>query len=387
MCEIYQEVNKRKILVFAHVPPPHHGQSVMVQIMLDGLRADPRFEVHHVDARVSDDLEDVGSFRPQKFLRLFKCILQAWWIRLRHGRMAFYYVPAPAKRSAIMRDWVVMALCRPPFPELILHWHAYGLGEWVAAGNDWPRKLTRRALGKADLSIVLTAHNRPDAEVFRPKRCLVVANGIADPCPDFSETVLPLRMKRRAVPADEREVRCLFMAQCTRAKGLFDALEAFAVAKAASGQKRRLHLTVAGKFVDLREEQLLWDRVKQADLQEPDGAPAVEFVGFLDMEAKSRALRDHDCLLVPSHWESFGLSVIEAAAYGLPVVISEQPNLKNLLPSSLTFSAPCQDAEKYAEGIIKSFQFDRFSELRKTYLEKYQSDAFARAIVEALIKT
>ena len=30
----------------------------MVQIMLEGLRADPRFEVHHVDARVSDDLED-----------------------------------------------------------------------------------------------------------------------------------------------------------------------------------------------------------------------------------------------------------------------------------------------------------------------------------------
>jgi len=70
-------VKKRKILVFAHVPPPHHGQSVMVQVLLDGLRADPRFEVHHVDARASDDLEDVGSFRPQKFVRLFKCIWRA----------------------------------------------------------------------------------------------------------------------------------------------------------------------------------------------------------------------------------------------------------------------------------------------------------------------
>ena len=62
----------------------------MAQVMLEGLRADPRLEVHHVDARVSVDLEDVGAFRPQKFIRLFKCILQAWWIRLRHARMAFY---------------------------------------------------------------------------------------------------------------------------------------------------------------------------------------------------------------------------------------------------------------------------------------------------------
>jgi hypothetical protein len=78
-------MNAKKILVFAHVPPPYHGQSVMVQVLLDGLRADPRFEVYHVDARVSDDMEDLGSFRPKKFIRLFKCIWQAWWIRMRHG--------------------------------------------------------------------------------------------------------------------------------------------------------------------------------------------------------------------------------------------------------------------------------------------------------------
>jgi hypothetical protein len=33
-------VNKRKILVFAHAPPPHHGQSVEVQILLEGLRGE-----------------------------------------------------------------------------------------------------------------------------------------------------------------------------------------------------------------------------------------------------------------------------------------------------------------------------------------------------------
>jgi len=85
-----RRVKNRKILVFAHVPPVHHGQSVMVQVTLEELRAEVRFEVHHVDARVSDDLEDAGALRPQKFIRLFKCILQAWWLRLRHGRMAFY---------------------------------------------------------------------------------------------------------------------------------------------------------------------------------------------------------------------------------------------------------------------------------------------------------
>jgi glycosyltransferase involved in cell wall biosynthesis len=273
-------VSKRKILVFAHVPPPHHGQSVMVAIMLEGLRADPRFEVHHVDARVSDDLEDVGSFRPQKFWRLFKCIAQAWWIRLRHGRMAFYYVPAPAKRSAIMRDWMVMAFCRPLFPELILHWHAYGLGEWVAGGNDWQRKLSRWALGKADLSIVLNNYNKRDAEVFAPKRIEVVPNGIADQFPDYEEKLAPKRKARAATLRALQEptaevarfesgkverqegkklevVRFLFLGHLIETKGVFVAIEATRLANEELRQRNapwRAHLTLAGSFASEEEK-------------------------------------------------------------------------------------------------------------------------------------
>jgi glycosyltransferase involved in cell wall biosynthesis len=130
--------SKKKLLVFAHVPPPHHGQAVMVELMLGGLRADPDFEIFHVDARVSDDLEDVGGFRPEKLLRLLKFCLQAIRLRFRHGPMDFYYVPAPAKKSAILRDWIVMLLVRPWFRRTIFHWHAFGLGHWATGATEYP---------------------------------------------------------------------------------------------------------------------------------------------------------------------------------------------------------------------------------------------------------
>ena len=254
----------------------------MVEILLEGLRADARFEVHHVDARVSDDLEDVGSFRPQKFIRLFKCILQAWWLRLRHGPMAFYYVPAPAKRSAIMRDWVVMAFCRPLFPELILHWHAYGLGEWASEGNDWSRKFIRRALGKADLSIVLNNYNKRDAEVFAPKRVEVVPNGIADQFPDYETALAPRREARAATlkalqePAakvgrwvgegaeetrrgEELErVRFLFLGHLIETKAVIVAIAATGLANeelCRAGAAWRAHLTLAGSFASGDEKR------------------------------------------------------------------------------------------------------------------------------------
>src|SRR5882672_2802577 len=131
-----------KLLVFAHTPPPHHGQSYMVQLMLAGFGGDARklapgaaspfgIECYHVNARFSRGLEDIGEFQGAKIFLIFWFCLQAVWLRFRHGVDTFYYVPAPGKRVALYRDWLVMLLCRPFFKGVILHWHAAGLAKWL----------------------------------------------------------------------------------------------------------------------------------------------------------------------------------------------------------------------------------------------------------------
>ena len=76
-----------KLLVFAHTPPPHHGQSYMVKLMLDGFGGDCRqdkppnrrdrfgIECYHVNARFSTALEDVGEFQGAKIFLIsgFAC--------------------------------------------------------------------------------------------------------------------------------------------------------------------------------------------------------------------------------------------------------------------------------------------------------------------------
>src|ERR1700761_1328840 len=156
------KINPRrmKLLVFAHTPPPHHGQSYMVQLMLDGFGGDARrqhgangtqngkangqsngaakvesIECYHVNARLSRGLEDVGEFQGTKLLLIIWFCLQAIWIRFRYGVKNFYYVPAPGKPVALYRDWLTMALCRPFFKRVILHWHAAGMGKWLETEN------------------------------------------------------------------------------------------------------------------------------------------------------------------------------------------------------------------------------------------------------------
>jgi hypothetical protein len=133
-----------KLLVFAHTPPPHHGQSYMVQYMLNGFGGDRRkkrnrlqepnplgVECYHVNAQMSKTLEDIGEIQSIKLLRFFLFCLQAIWCRFRYGVDNFYYVPAPGKRAALYRDWLVMFVCRPFFRRIILHWHAAGLAKWL----------------------------------------------------------------------------------------------------------------------------------------------------------------------------------------------------------------------------------------------------------------
>ncbi len=372
----------RKILVFAHTPPPHHGQSVMVELLLDSLRADPRFELHHVDARVSDDLSDLGSFRLQKLLRLLRSILKAWWLRFKHGPMVFYYVPAPVKKSAIFRDWLVMAMCRPIFLKVVFHWHAYGLGEWSATGNSLQQRLTQLLLQNAALSIVTTEHNRRDAELLSPRSVVVIPNGIADPCQDFDANVLPARSRRSA----QSTKRCLFLAHCTEEKGLFDALDAFAHAKAKAWheKKERLEMTVAGSFVHEHEHARFLERIATSDFRHDDGTCAVSVVGFLGSADKDRAFREHDCLVFPSHWESFGLTILETASYGMPSVVSDHPNLTSLFPADLSFAAPCGNPQALGEAILDALRFQKFGELRSYFVRYYLSSAFSVRVCDAL---
>ena len=188
-----------KLLVFAHTPPPHHGQSYAVEVMLESFGGDHRrqkpaspgrfgIECYHVNARFSKSLQDIGEFRGTKILlTLFFC-LQAVWCRFRHGVEIFYYVPAPGKSVAVYRDWLIMFFCRPFFKKIILHWHAAGMAKWLETATSISvRATTYRLFRPVDLSIVLSQYNLADAEKLLSRKICIVNGGIADPCPEFTK--------------------------------------------------------------------------------------------------------------------------------------------------------------------------------------------------------
>src|SRR4029077_15818736 len=280
----------------------HHGQSYMVKLMLEGFGGDHRrrgqrpprefgIECYHVTARFSKTLEDIGEFQGGKILLILFYCLQALWCRFRHGVENFYYVPAPGKPVALYRDWLVMLICRPFFKKMILHWHAAGLAKWLETSVQIrTRAVTYRLFKPVDLSIVLSRYNFADAEKLLSRHISIVNVGVPDPCPEFDREFLPLRRAktnaRKKILAGEpapnhreKTVQVLFVAHCTREKGVFDTVEAVALANekaAAEKSPLRFHLTLIGAFASVTEERELREFVQRRGLKD-----SAEVLGFV----------------------------------------------------------------------------------------------------------
>lgn len=158
-----------------------------------------------------------------------------------------------------------------------------------------------------------------------------------------------LRVVRNALPALPRGRRpsrrrpgpvVLALGRVTAQKGPLLLLEA---ARRVVEADPRVHFVLAGDG----------DLLPQAiELSATLGlARHVHFTGFLRGREVERAYAEADLFVMPSVSEPFGLVALEAAARGLPVVLSQAAGVREVLPSALC--VPPGDAAALAERILR----------------------------------
>lgn len=360
-----------KLLVLAQTPPPLHGQSVMVQAMVSGLPA-LGIQVHHVNLRLSRDGGDVGRWRLGKTIATVRFAFRAVAAQYRQGCDTLYYVPAPpAKRGALYRDWVLMALCRPFFRRLVLHWHAAGLGEWLqTSATAFERYVTRRLLGRADLAIVVADALRPDATLLDAKHVAIVPNGIPDP------GVL-------AAAPPEGPIQLLFLGLCSEEKGLFAAAEAVLEANRharAPRAKPSFILTAAGSFDGFSSAS----RFSDLREQHPE---CLHHAGVVGTDEKRRLFEAVHALCLPTRYaaEAMPLVALEALAHDRTIVATRWRALSEIVtPDTGILVAPGNRAE-LVEALLKLRRGRPAAGVcRARYLELYTLDRHLNRLAAAL---
>lgn len=295
------------MLVVGQVPPPHHGQAVMVETLLRGRYTD--VDLIHLDASYSDALDQVGGVSARKVARMLSVVVRAAWIRLTRRPTVLWYHPAGANRSAIVRDTFVLGVLRPIFPVTVFHHHARGL---VPAMDDLPpplRTLAWRSLRRADVAISPSASLSDEVADLDPVRSVVVANGTAGGRPHQDGEGLP---------------RLLFLNLVSEAKGARWLLDAVADLH---GRGLPVHVTFAGAFPSPGEEASFRHRITDLGLDDHVALP-----GVVTGEAKWSAFAGAQVFCVPTTYrqESFGLAAVEAASCGLAIVTTDVPGVRDV---------------------------------------------------------
>ena len=113
---------------------------------------------------------------------------------------------------------------------------------------------------------------------------------------------------RRPVRHGRRRFKILFLSRIEIAKGIYEALDAYRLVKR---DFPFASLDVAGGGSELRGATAYAADLKLAD---------VSFTGHLTGARKRDAFKNADAFLFPSHSEGLPIAVLEAMAYGLPIV-------------------------------------------------------------------
>jgi glycosyltransferase involved in cell wall biosynthesis len=214
---------------------------------------------------------------------------------------------------------------------LILHVHSLEYDRVGHKDVSWVYGVERYAMSKADLVITSSEYTKgiiEDSYGLSGHKIHVVHNAVT----------LPEIVQKAELPKN-RKFRVLFAGRIDGAKGIEYFLQ---IAGQAIRRSKEFEFLIAGKGIqDLKFEDI--DGYKELK-------PYVKFLGFVEREQLFGVYTSCDTLCMPAISEPFGLTAIEAASVGLPVILSTRAGATEIL--SETPKADFWDIPKYVDFLV-----------------------------------
>lgn len=158
--------------------------------------------------------------------------------------------------------------------------------------------------------------------------------------PDFVFDRAPREPEESACAAEPTS-KVLFLSRLERDKGVYDVIQTHRILVEAHPGVR---LLIAGEGTEL---------ARAKELVRTQHIPGVSFLGYVEGDAKDAVYRGADiCFFPSSYGEGMPNSVLEAMAYGLPVVTRYVGGLNDFFENErMGYATDSRDAETFAELI------------------------------------
>lgn len=113
------------------------------------------------------------------------------------------------------------------------------------------------------------------------------------------------------------KIKILFLARLEKEKGIFETINAF---KEISSIHNNMELTIAG-------DGMVFNEVKKCVINENN----ISIIGYVEGQTKVDILKDNHIYCLPSYSEGLPITVLEAMAFGMPILTTKVGGLKEFI--------------------------------------------------------
>ena len=284
--------------------------STMSQIIKDSKLINSEFDCYYVNNSSANSLANIGKFSIVKIWLLIKSFATIFWILLtKHINLC--YLAITCGGSGFLKDAPFVLLCKLFRRIIVIHQHNKGMANYV---DKQPYKWLLPLVYKNAKVILLSWHLYPDIEKVVPKENVMICpNGIK-----FDDS-----MHIEVRKSENQVSHLLFLSNLLESKGVYVLLDALKILLSKG-------LLFYCDFVGGETKEIDKEKFALAVNRLGLGSHVI-YNGSKYGADKERFFTDTDIFIFPTYKETFGLVLLEAMQYKLPIVTTNEGGIPDVV--------------------------------------------------------
>lgn len=303
-------MSTKKVLLLSQLPPPHHGAAYINSKILEILSTSSFFKVDSIPLQLSDKLTEIGRLSPKKIIKIFLFFIKLISSLIKNPDLVYF--TATTSGYSFLRDICIATFVKVFDIKIIYHMHGKGI-------KEKSKCLLNRLLYNylfSNAAIITVSPILAQNEFIRLK----LKNSTLY---SLENTVETIKINYEKKKNTSNSFHFLFLSNLMPSKGIFILLDAI---KLLNNNLYNIHFDIVGGDFDTK----ITHKIKQkASVYKIDHL--ITFHGALYGKKKHEILLHSNCLVHPTLNDSFGLVILEAMQFSLPVISTFEGGIPHII--------------------------------------------------------